>query len=292
MKVLYIGNVWLSLKLLEILVKNKIEIVGVVTTKQSKFNTDYKDLTNLCKNNKIDIHYTKSVNSKTTVSWIKNKHPDYIFCFGWSQILGKEILKIPKKYVVGFHPSQLPLFRGRHPIIWSIILGLKKTASTFFIINENIDDGPIINQKMIKINDNETSLNLYLKIIKKAKEQMKEILISIRKDNVKIVKNKKVNKTFLRKRSFVDGQIDWRMRAVDIDRLVRGLGAPYPGAHIIFKDNLYKIWEVKVVKNNQFIEPGKVISNKKNKPILKCADASIKIIKTEPKLFLKDNDYL
>ena len=132
MKVLYIGNVWLSLKLLEILVKNKIEIVGVVTTKQSKFNTDYKDLTNLCKNNKIDIHYTKSVNSKTTVSWIKNKHPDYIFCFGWSQILGKEILKIPKKYVVGFHPSQLPLFRGRHPIIWSIILGLKKNRLYIF----------------------------------------------------------------------------------------------------------------------------------------------------------------
>jgi len=34
--------------------------------------------------------------------------------------------------VVGFHPAALPANRGRHPLIWALFLGLKKTASTFF----------------------------------------------------------------------------------------------------------------------------------------------------------------
>ena len=121
------------------------------TTKKSKFNSDYRDLTDLCKTNKINLHYTKKINSKKTVLWIRKKSPDYIFCFGWSQILGKDILNIPTKHVVGFHPTKLPLYRGRHPIIWSIILGLKETASSFFIINKDVDDGPIISQKNIQI---------------------------------------------------------------------------------------------------------------------------------------------
>ena len=292
MKILYIGNVWLSQRLLDILIKNKFEIVGVVTTKKSKFNTDYRDLSPICKKNKIDIHYTKKVNSKKTVLWIKDKLPDYIFCFGWSQILEKEILEIPKKVVIGFHPAKLPLFRGRHPIIWSIILGLKTTASTFFIINKDVDDGPIINQKAIKINKNETSKNLYLKIIKKAEQQIKDIVAQLKINNIKRIKSKKNKNTYLRKRSFLDGLIDWRMRAIDIDRLVRALGKPYPGAHLLFKGKVYKIWEIKIVKCNTLIEPGKIISNKKNKPIVKCADASIRIVKSEPVLNLKDEAYI
>ena len=34
--------------------------------------------------------------------------------------------------VLGFHPSELPKNRGRHPLIWALALGLKKSASTFF----------------------------------------------------------------------------------------------------------------------------------------------------------------
>ena len=59
-------------------------------------------------------------------------HPDLIICVGWSQILKSEILNIPKLGVIGFHPSKLPENRGKHPIIWSLVLGKKETASTFF----------------------------------------------------------------------------------------------------------------------------------------------------------------
>ena len=76
-----------------------------------------------------------------------NVNPDYIFSIGSSLILPKKIINLPKFGCVGFHPTKLPLNKGRHPIIWTILLGLNKSATTFFYINDQIDDGDIIHQK-------------------------------------------------------------------------------------------------------------------------------------------------
>lgn len=292
MRILFIGNVLLSYDLLKVAIKNKANILGVITTKKSKFNSDYVDLTSLCNKNKIDLHYTKKINSTKSVKWIKKKSPDYIFCFGWSQILNNKIISIPKKSIIGFHPSKLPKFRGRHPIIWSIILGATEIASSFFIINKNIDDGPIVNQKTIKIKKDNDSFDIYKKITKKAKIQLIDIIKKIKNDKLTITKNNKDKSSSLRKRSFEDGKIDWRMGALSISRLVRALNYPYPGAHLQYKNKIYKIWKVKIIQNKKMIEPGKVLSNKNNTPIIKCADSAIQIISSTPRIDLRGAKYL
>ena len=53
--------------------------------------------------------------------------------------------------VVGYHPAKLPQNRGRHPIIWSLALGLKHSASTFFFIQNGVDNGDIISQHPFEI---------------------------------------------------------------------------------------------------------------------------------------------
>ena len=68
-------------------------------------------------------------------------------CVGWSKLIKKEILNIPKKGFIGYHPSLLPKNRGRHPLIWAKILGLKKTEATFFMLNDKAETGEIISQK-------------------------------------------------------------------------------------------------------------------------------------------------
>ena len=82
--------------------------------------------------NKFDTFYTQNINDKRTYKWLKNKRPDLIICLGWSHIIEPKVLKIPKYGIIGYHPSDLPRNKGRHPIIWPLVLGLKETASTFF----------------------------------------------------------------------------------------------------------------------------------------------------------------
>lgn len=99
--------------------------------KSSSFNSDFADLTPLCKKNNILFKHVDDVNSEDSISWIKQLQPDIIFCFGWSSIIKKELLDLPPMGIIGFHPAKLPANRGRHPIIWALVLDLDKTASTF-----------------------------------------------------------------------------------------------------------------------------------------------------------------
>jgi len=149
MKILFIGTVEFSKIALKKLIELNAQIVGVCTKEKSEFNSDFADLRPLCEKNKIPYKFTDNVNSKDNCDWIKSFNPDIIFCFGWSNLLKKNILTLAPMGVLGFHPSELPKNRGRHPLIWALVLGLKKSASTFFFMNEGIDSGEILSQKKL-----------------------------------------------------------------------------------------------------------------------------------------------
>ena len=57
---------------------------------------------------------------------------------GWSHLFSKRVLDELARGMIGFHPTNLPYNRGRHPIIWSLVLGLKTSSS--FLMN-SIADG-------------------------------------------------------------------------------------------------------------------------------------------------------
>ena len=66
--------------------------------------------------------------------------PDLVFAVGLSQIIPESMLRIPAKGFVGFHPTKLPLGRGRAPLAW-LILDQNDGAASFFIMQEGVDDG-------------------------------------------------------------------------------------------------------------------------------------------------------
>jgi methionyl-tRNA formyltransferase len=293
MKIVFIGTVEFSKKALEKLIELNAQIVGVCTKKKSKFNTDFSDLSTLCKKNKIPIKFVDDINLKNNYEWIRSFNPDIIFCFGWSQILKKDILKLAPMGVLGFHPTKLPQNRGRHPLIWALALGVKKSASTFFFMNEGIDSGEILSQKNFDILNSDDAQSLYNKVVIIALQQIEKFLPLLQKKIYHTIKqNHKASNTW-RKRSKSDGQIDFRMTSQAIYNLVRALSKPYVGAHIIYKEKEVIIWKVKIIENNQNnIESGKVLDINKNKIIVKTGDGSIEIIDHEFKKVPIIGEYL
>ena len=292
MKILLIGAVDFSESVLKKLISMKLEIVGVCTLKNSSFNSDHCDLSNLCKQKKIKWIFSDDINSSEVVKWIKMKKPDIIFCCGWSRLLKKNVLNIPRLGVIGYHPSKLPFNRGRHPLVWALALGLKKTASTFFIMKEGVDNGDIISQKDITISKNDDAYSLYSKITKVAMIQINEFLPALKISNLDPKKQNNVLSNSWRKRSILDGLIDWRMTADSIYNLVRSISRPYIGAHFISNGKEFKIWKVKVIKLKEpNIEPGKIIC-RNSELLVKCGDNAIKILEIEPLFKLTEGDYL
>ena len=293
MRILFIGAVKFSEKMLLKLISIQAEIVGVITLQKSAFNTDHRDLTSICKEAGIPVKYSENINSSDDLNWIKLKKPDVIYCFGWSRLLKTSILNIAPLGVIGYHPAALPKNRGRHPLIWALVLGLEETASTFFFMDNGADSGDIISQYPVKIKRYDDAGTLYKKITKIAQKQVVEITESLKKGSfIRTPQNHK-KATYWRKRSKMDGKIDWRMSSNSINNLVRALAKPYPGAHFDFKDKIIKVWDAEVIKSIEGnIEPGKVISSDKSGTIVKTGDYCIKLKKLDPEIKLIGGIYL
>ena len=262
MKILFIGCVESSYKLLKALCESNKNVVGVITKEKSNFNADYVDLTPICKEYNIPYQYVKNVNDVDSLEFMRACQADICYCFGWSQLLHEECIKLFPQGVVGFHPAALPYNRGRHPIIWALALGLKQTASSFFMINVGTDEGDIISQKQVDILYEDDARTLYDKIMETALQQEIEFTDAFEQGKVTRLPQNKTEGNSWRRRGKSDGQIDWRMSSYSIYNLVRSLTKPYVGAHFVFNNVDYKVWKIQELELSGManIEPGKVIA--------------------------------
>lgn len=293
MKILFVGTVEFSYKALEKLIELKAELVGVCTKDKSNFNSDFADLTPLCKENKIPYRFVDDINSKENIEWINTLNPDIIFCFGWSNLIKKELLNLPIMGVIGYHPASLPQNRGRHPLIWALVLGLNQSASTFFFMQEGADDGDILSQEEFEILYQDDAKSLYNKVSKIALNQIEDFLPKLQNNSFQRIKQNHDKANMWRRRGKADGKIDFRMTSNAIYNLVRALTKPYVGAHIEYKGQEISIWKVEEInfdKNN--IEFGKVLENDEKTIVVKTYDKAIKIIEHDFKELPKAGEYL
>ena len=235
MKILFIGAVKFSAAVLQQLIELDAKICGVMTKESSTFNADFEDLTPIGEKYNIPCHYTNNPNAEESIDWVRQANPDIIFCFGWSTLIKKTLLNIPSMGILGFHPAALPQNRGRHPLIWALALGLDETASSFFFMDEGADSGDLLSQSKIKITDRETAKTLYKKVTETALQQITVFLPNLISNSYQRQPQDHSQATYWRKRNAADGAIDFRMSNQTIDRLVRALSYPYPGAHIVYQ---------------------------------------------------------
>ena len=294
MRILFIGCIESSYIQLLLLIKHKKNIVGVTTKEKSEFNSDFCDLSPICKSNNIPFIYTKNINDETTINFVKKCNPDIGYCFGWSQLIGKDVLNIPSKGIIGNHPAELPYNRGRHPIIWALALGLESTASTFFIMNESADTGDIISQETISIKDTDYARDLYNKINKSECRQILRFTEEFEKGTIKYIHQNSTVGNSWRKRCAKDGLIDWRMSAKAIYNLIRALSAPYIGAAFLYQDREIKVWRSKAIFSQAYnnIEPGKIIQiNSTTDFIVKAYDGLVHVTQSD-EFHGKEGEYL
>jgi len=293
MRIVFIGAVQFSEKVLSKLIEIKAEVVGVCTLESSSFNSDHSDLTPLCMENDIPVKYTDDINLSENIAWIKRCSPDIIFCFGWSRLLKENLLNLAPLGVLGFHPAALPNNRGRHPLIWSLILGLDDTASTFFFMDEGADSGDILSQYPIKILEKDNATTLYERVTETALIQITEFVPALVSGNYQRIPQDLSEASYWRKRGKKDSQMDWRMSAKSIHNLVRGLTKPYVGANFELAGEEIKVWETELAINNEKnVEPGKVILVDEKGVVVKTGEDAIRLLKTEPELNIKQGSYL
>jgi methionyl-tRNA formyltransferase len=293
MRIVLIGTVAFSARALIELIAMQADIVGVCTSEDSGLNSDFEDLKPIAERAHIPIWYGPDINSSESHAWISKLNPDVIFCFGWSRLIQKPLLSLAPLGVIGFHPAELPANRGRHPIIWALVLGLTETASTFFKMDEEADSGDIVSQQKVDIDPTDDACTLYARITDIAMAQLREFLPKLENGCIQLQPQNHQLANVWRKRGYMDGHIDWRMTASSIHNLVRGLTRPYPGAHFDYNNQAIKVWKSEVEENAPANwEPGKVLEVYKNTLLVKVGTGAIRILDYEPIIPIKAGFYL
>jgi methionyl-tRNA formyltransferase len=293
MRILFIGSVTFSAHALQQLIKMQAEVVGVCTLEQSEFNSDHVDLSLIADQANIPVRYAPDINSIDALNWIRQRNPDVIFCFGWSRLIRAPLLGLPRLGVIGFHPAALPANRGRHPLIWALVLGLPRTASTFFFLDEGTDSGDILSQVSLDISENDNAEILYKRVTEVAMEQIQEFVPRLADGSFQRQQQDESKANAWRKRGPADGRIDWRMSAESIYNLVRGLTRPYIGAHFEHSGSLIKVWHSELEGNVPTnIEPGKILAINSRGVLVKAGIGGIRLLEIDPKIHCEFGNYL
>ena len=277
-RIICIGANLESLIVLKVFVKQGITLCGLVTlpeTQETK-GSDYRNLAPFAKSNNIPLIITENINSADTKRKIRELQPDYVFILGWSQVLDSELISIAKNVVVGSHPSALPFGAGRAPVPWTILDELETSAVTFFEITDEVDAGGIFLQIPFKIEKNITANLLYNIISKYLAEGFLEIYNKIINNSLALERQKRNDRTVRAKRTYNDGLIDFNKSSADVDKLIRAVTDPYPGAFTFYKDEVLTIWnsELPVSCYHKGV-PGQILKKDENKLLVQCGDKPI-----------------
>jgi methionyl-tRNA formyltransferase len=202
-------------------------------------------LDDLANEHGIPLHKFRNINDPDAVAGLRAAGLDWLYVIGWSQIAKSEVLSVPSMGVLGIHPTLLPEGRGRASIPWAIIKGLQETGVTMFKLDEGVDTGPILGQVRVPIDPRETSGTLYNKVIAAHKILIRETFPGVSDGSIELTVQDEARATEWPGRSPSDGELHPRlMSAEEVDRHVRALTHPYPGAFVkMASGEVLRIWE-------------------------------------------------
>ncbi len=100
--------------------------------------------------------------------------PDVIVSAGFMRILGPPLISAYRGQIINTHPSLLPFFPGAHGVRDALAAGVANTGCTLHYVDEGVDTGEIISQRVVAVleGDDEASLHERIKI------QERELLVS------------------------------------------------------------------------------------------------------------------
>jgi methionyl-tRNA formyltransferase len=253
-------------------------VCGVMTLPADKSarHSDFVDLAADAGKANARVIYASNSNSDDACKAVEELAPDYTFVIGWSQICGPEFRAAAKGHVIGYHPAALPRLRGRAALPWTILLDEKITASTLFWIDDGVDSGDILAQKFFHVAPRETATSLYQKHMLALQAILQATLPSLKDGEEVRQLQDEACATYATKRVPADGRIDWQRPAQEIDRLVRAVGRPYPGAFTHFKDGQIVIYTSNIRDGAAMHAlPGQIVERRDGSFSVMCGDGMI-----------------
>jgi len=177
-----------------------------------------------------------------------------------THILPERVLELPARGTIQYHPSLLPRHRGISAMHWAIRQGETQTGLSIFWVDKGIDTGPVLLQKPVEIDPDDTVGSLYFdKLFQPGVEALVEAVRLVREGAAPRVAQDESQATYDPPADDANSAIDWSRPAHDVYNLVRGSN-PTPGAHALLRGERVRIFDARLSVDAPSAAPGTVIA--------------------------------
>ncbi len=244
--VIFMGTPEFSVPILEMLIK-ETNVIMVVTQPDAlvgrKRVLTASPIKEAALKNNIEVFQPEKI--RTDFEHILEAKPDIIITCAYGQIIPKELLDTPKYKAINVHASLLPKLRGGAPIQRAIMNGYKETGITVMYMAPGMDDGDIICEKSITINDEDNFGIIHDKLSILGRDLLLETLPKIFEGNINRTKQDPLEVTFAYIIKREDEHIDFNKSSIEVHNHIRSL-YPSPIGYAVLNGEIIKICESKV----------------------------------------------
>jgi len=253
LNIVFMGTPEFSVPTLDLLIKNKFNVVKVYTQPPKKSKRGQKinpsPIEEYCKKNKISFRNPEILNTQEELKIFKELSANLIVVVAYGKIIPKIFLNSVKFGFINIHASLLPKWRGAAPIQRAIMNGDKKIGVSIMKIEEKLDSGPILASKEFELDKNENHGEIEKKLSLEGANLLIESLKSIENGNSKFVDQDVSKATYAKKIDKNETKIDWNKDANKVLAHIHGL-SPNPGAWFEFDKERFKVLKAKASSEN------------------------------------------
>tara|TARA_Y100000814_G_scaffold11855_1_gene9123 strand:- start:4044 stop:4961 length:918 start_codon:yes stop_codon:yes gene_type:complete len=257
MRIVLIGQAAFAKDTLSALIENKENVVGVFCP-PDKDSSKPDPVKSLSLEHSINVLQFNRMRSEDAINAFKELEPDLCVMAFVTDIVPNQMLEYPKFGTIQYHPSLLPEHRGPSSINWPIIQGKKTTGLSIFWPDEGLDTGPILLQKKVSIEKDDTLGTLYF-------NKLYPIGIDAILESIDLIRSGKAPKkpqnhalaTYEGWCKSDDVKIDWNADKNSVFDLIRG-SDPSPGANTKFENHIVSLFDSQLQDQNPNLPPGTI----------------------------------
>lgn len=208
---------------------------------------DYQDLSPVAARHGVEVvrPATYAMNDEQTRELVEGLGIDLLISAGWQRLFPEWFLDSLSIGAFGMHGSaeHLPRGRGRSPMNWSLIEGRDRFYTSLFKYDVGVDSGAVVATQRFDVTGRDAIQSLRHKNTVSQIKLLLDNLPGLLAGTARLSPQPTdVEPTYYPKRTPEDGIIDWRESVVRVDRLVRAVSRPYPGAFTSLGGKRINIW--------------------------------------------------
>ncbi|MBU5676664.1 methionyl-tRNA formyltransferase [Alkaliphilus sp. MSJ-5] len=250
-----------------------------------RYDSTDNELKNLAEIHNIDYLKHPSVNSKDFLDLVKQYNCDLFVSMSFNQIFKSEIINIPRLKIINCHAGKLPFYRGRNVLNWVLINDENEFGITVHYVDENIDTGDIILQRIYNITDEDDYSTLLDRAYIECGKILYDAIKLIQNNTFTLIKQDNIHPIgmYCGIRQEGDEIINWNETSREVFNFIRAICKPGPMARSTINGEIIKINKARLIKNAPIYKGivGQIVGKSNDGLIVKTKDSILEIVDFE-----------